>query len=106
MRLFLDDERDPPNDGKLWRVARSAQEGYFLLGRFGPASFISFDHDLGENTPTGYQFAKALCELDHAGASVFDDDFAFYVHSQNPVGKKNIEELLKSYLQHRRSGIE
>jgi hypothetical protein len=28
------------------------------------------------------------------------DDFQFYVHSRNPVGRANIEGLLNNYLEH------
>ena len=68
----------------------------------GNPSYISFDHDLGENERTGYDLAKMLIE----DALNFPDwpeyqlpsDFSFYVHSQNPVGKANIEGLLNNYL--------
>ena len=44
---------------------------------------------------TGYQFAKYLI-------SNFKDDLMdtqFYVHSLNPAGSKNIENLLKDHFQ-------
>lgn len=96
--LFLDDERDPPNDGREWSVARSVDEALVLLGSFHCPTFISFDHDLGEDVPDGYDFAKALVYLDQKTKWYIPRDFTFYVHSQNPVGGTNIHAYLTQYL--------
>ena len=56
---------------------------------------ICFDHDLGEDTPTGYDCAKWLVNycLDHqASLPVWSSQ------SANPVGKSNINRLLKNFL--------
>ena len=49
---------------------------------------MSFDHDLGENEPTGYDIAKWLAEncLERWPLVV-------KVHSQNPVGAENIRNF-------------
>tara|TARA_R110000851_G_scaffold32177_1_gene86533 strand:- start:722 stop:943 length:222 start_codon:yes stop_codon:yes gene_type:complete len=66
--------------------------------------FISFDHDLGADTPTGYDITKFLVELDlDAHQTLLPADFDFYVHSQNPPGAANIEGLLRPYLAARRN---
>ncbi|ADO72997.1 cyclic-phosphate processing receiver domain-containing protein [Stigmatella aurantiaca] len=65
---------------------------------------ISFDHDLGENQGTGYDLAHWLVDQDHDGAIRMLRDFAFNVHSANPVGTANISALLNSYLKSRESG--
>ena len=70
---------------------------------------ISFDHDLGDETKhTGYDVAKQLVENDIISGNKesrqsykFCDGFDFYVHSQNPIGKANIEGLLNNYLKHK-----
>lgn len=106
--LFIDDERFPPDDGREWVIARTYGEALFeVLGRGFP-SYISFDHDLGENKKTGHDIAKQLVENDIISgdresreAYRFPDNFAFYVHSQNPIGKANIEGLLNNYLTHK-----
>ena len=50
--------------------------------------YISFDHDLGE-IKTGYDIAKYLVE---------NEIKAYYnIHSANPVGRFNIEQLLQHY---------
>jgi hypothetical protein len=99
--LFIDDERFPPNDGRDWVICRNMfQVENEIMIRDMP-SFISFDHDLGENEPTGYDIAKWLVEIDMISVNElcrFPDNFAFYVHSQNPIGKANIESYLNNYM--------
>lgn len=99
MKIFLDDERYPPDIGDNFLIVRS----YDLfkselddLVYFGDKlSFISWDHDLGEDK-TGLDCAKLLVryDMDHG---ILSNDFSYYVHSQNPVGKANIESYLTSY---------
>jgi hypothetical protein len=102
--LFIDDERFPPDDGQEWRIARNQTEVTSIIGEFGPPNFISFDHDLGEKEPTGYDIAKKLVagDLGELGGTEFErglpTDFSFYVHSQNPIGAANIRTLLVNYL--------
>ena len=59
----------------------------------GLPDFISFDHDLGEDE-SGYDCAKYLVEycIEHNLSLP-----KFSVHSQNPVGKENIERLLNNF---------
>jgi hypothetical protein len=94
-KLFLDDERNPvtPID---WKIARSFEEACRLFEEFGAPSFISFDHDLGQSL-SGFDFAKWIVDKDQ-DQNFLTEDFDYYVHSQNPIGKQNIEGLLNSYL--------
>jgi len=107
--LFIDDERFPPDDNQAWEIARSFDEVAEVLARRGPPNFVSFDHDLGDHTPTGADIAKAMVEGDICAKSGetprgdhldfrFVEGFSFYVHSQNPVGKRNIQGYLDGYL--------
>lgn len=100
--LFLDDVRDPkwiyPNsDTDDWVICRSVAEAEAVFDLLGWPQFVSFDHDLGPNQPTGLDLAKALIEwdLDMGDAPA---DFGFEVHSANPVGAANIRGLLDGYL--------
>ena len=99
--LFIDDERFPPNDGKDWVIARNHFEVFELIFDLGMPSFVSFDHDLGEESQDGYEIVKEMVDI---SIKTIDDkykigsDFDFYVHSQNPIGKKNIECYLNNYL--------
>jgi len=105
--LFIDDERFPPDDGQAWQIARSLSEVRKVIENFGPPNFISFDHDLGDEEPTGYDIAKKfvagdLGELPRtAFARGLPTDFSFFVHSQNPVGEENIRMFLNRYLSFR-----
>lgn len=94
-KLFLDDERDPSYKDYDAVVARNYDEFVEFITHETP-NYISFDHDLGKSK-TGYDAAKWLIEYD-LDNDILDRDFTFYVHSQNPIGKKNIESILTSYL--------
>lgn len=97
-RLFLDDERYPPSDYNVWWIARSLDDVKRLYEDGIIPDFISFDHDLGENQPTGMDVVKWLVDRELNGIPVFPAGFSFYVHSQNPVGAANIQSYLDSYL--------
>ena len=90
MNLYLDDLRTTPEG---FERVYNYKEFVAYLQRYGLPDFISFDHDLGEGL-SGYDCAKYLVDycLDHQLALP-----AFAVHSQNPVGKENIERLLKNF---------
>jgi hypothetical protein len=92
-RLFLDDERFPADDG--WIIVRSFDEAVSTITRMGIPTHISFDHDLGSDK-TGMDVAKWLC--DHALDNNFDlSSMTYYVHSQNPVGRDNIQFYLDNF---------
>ena len=100
MRLYLDDIRNPKNDGFV--VARTYEEAVRLVEMRGMPSYISFDHDLGEDEDgvelkSGYDFAKRIVEADFDKKITIPKNFDFNVHSANPVGAKNIEALLRNY---------
>ncbi|KGM36187.1 cyclic-phosphate processing receiver domain-containing protein [Inquilinus limosus] len=107
MRLFLDDERPPPNDGNDWVIARTYFDAVaktvecWLAGDL--LTYVSFDHDLGEG-PNGAEFADFLVmnDVENNGA-LLPHDFTYYVHSQNPIGKANIEGKLEGYLTFKRN---
>lgn len=72
-------------------------EAVKYISAAGWPDFISFDHDLGADEPTGYDFAKWLVEQDLEHETL-PKGFKFDVHSQNPVGAENITKLLNNYL--------
>ena len=116
--LFLDDIRDPihaygyTNFGhfltKEWDIVRNYDQFVDYIHKNGLPIFIAFDHDLAEihyginfwddhanNTEkTGYDCAKYVIEYCMNNNLKLPE---FYVHSMNPVGKKNITELLNNY---------
>lgn len=97
-KLFLDDERFPPEPAYNWVIARSVQEAKLIYLHKGPPSFVSFDHDLGENLETGLDFAHWMVNKDlNTEGNFFPEDFDFYIHSQNPIGAENIRQYLQGY---------
>lgn len=100
-KMFIDDERFPIDKNAI--IARTMEEAQKLIKDKGCPAEIMFDHDLGQDIPTGFDFAKWLVEkdLDNDG-NFLPVNFTFSVHSQNPQGKKNIEGLLNPYLEHKK----
>jgi len=94
-RLFLDDIRNPPAGD--WIVARDFAHAVDIVCRHGYPQFASLDHDLGDDIPTGMDFAKWLIErdMDHGD---MPEDFDYHVHSANVPGGANINGILTSYL--------
>ncbi|WNL30494.1 cyclic-phosphate processing receiver domain-containing protein [Aliarcobacter cryaerophilus] len=100
-KLYLDDVRNLPDASYV--LVRSYKEAVNYVEKNGIPSFISFDHDLGvdENDKpieTGYDFAKWLVDMDLDNIYKFPENFSFYVHSANSVGKENIDTYLTNYL--------
>lgn len=111
-KLFLDDLRVPRmiylsdyldefanND---WIIAKSFDEAVKIVEENGCPEYISFDNDLGEGK-TGYDFAKwiveeAIYRQQENKEKWIPDNFKYYVHSQNPVGKHNIFCLMENYI--------
>jgi hypothetical protein len=88
VKLFLDDLRSPPDAS--WDVVRSYEEHVGHIESHGTPDVISFDHDLGDEVPTGMDCAKWLVEIRRLLAE-------FVVHSANPPDSLNIASLLESW---------
>ena len=105
-KLFLDDIREltwvyPGANASEWVVCRNFDDAVNTVLTRGFPSYVSFDHDLGDHdTQTGHDFAQWLVNRD-LDKNVMPDDFAYTVHSANPVGAANIKGLLDSYLRFR-----
>jgi hypothetical protein len=122
--LFLDDERNPEDvtwapwqvqeryRNEDWVIARSYGDAMVEILNRGFPKFVSFDHDLGDEIKyTGYDLAKQLVENDIISGDResregyrFSEHFGFYVHSKNPIGKANIENYIKNYIEFKRRG--
>jgi len=94
--VFIDDERFPVDETNV--IIRSYDEFVKYVNEFGIPDVIHFDHDLGDNQPTGYDIAKFIVDCDLDGVNTIPDGFTFFIHSQNTTGAKNIKELLINYL--------
>lgn len=90
MKLFLDDERDPPDES--WTLVRDPVEAKKLLAS-GKVTEASFDHDLGVGC-TGYDL---LCWLENQVAFKFlKPPGIIRVHSANPVGAARMRQVIDS----------
>ena len=73
---------------------------------YGVPNYISFDYDLGSaDEKSGFDFLKWIIQADLSKKYRLPSDFSYKVHSQNPEGKKKIEQLLSSYLAHRKASL-
>ena len=90
VKLYLDDLRPTPGD---FQRVYTYHEFVAFVTLHGLPAYISFDHDLGLGK-TGYDCAKFLVDycLDNGITKI-----NFSVHSQNPVGRENIECLLRNF---------
>ena len=106
--IYIDDLRTPVEEFDC--IARSYEEAIEIFKKYGMPSFISFDHDLGLHdgkvAKSGLDVAKWIVQHDLNEEYKIPPDFAFEVHSQNPVGKQNIESLLSSYLEYKKNSLE
>lgn len=90
LRIWLDDKRPMP-DGYDMKV-----DNEFLLEVLisdGKVNYISFDHDLGEDNGSGYGVA---CFIEKLAASGMSNPITWTIHSDNPVGRANIERAMRS----------
>ena len=100
-KMFLDDEKFPIDTNAV--IARTMQEAQSIIDKKGCPDEIMFDHDLGQDISTGFDFAKWLVEKDLDNSENFlPINFVFSVHSQTQ-GKENIEGLLNPYLEYKRT---
>ena len=111
--IWLDDLRDPADPRMDWLayspIGREVEviwlKDYFQFKNWilenGLPDGICFDHDLGEDTPTGYDSAKWLVNY------CLDNNIsppAWSSQSANPVGKANINRLLKNFVRSLEAG--
>lgn len=102
--MFLDDERELPKNipsEQKWIVCRSSEEAKQTVLNHGLPLFISFDHDLGGND-TSMNFVKWLAEEyfnmpnKNPGGNYLKIP-GYIIHSQNPIGSKNIQSYMESW---------
>ena len=103
--LWLDDYRDPTKDNWIryspigtdcdivW--VKTYQEFVDQVMCFGLPDAICFDHDLGTHNGNGYECAKFL--IDYCINNNLKLPL-YAIQSANPVGKENIDSLLKNYI--------
>lgn len=100
--LFLDDVREPedvnlPSADLPVIVCRSYDDAVTEIHDRDLPSIISFDHDLGA-CQTGHTFAKYFANYVLENHLELPEDFTYYVHSANPVGRDNIVSMMENFL--------
>ena len=104
-----------PFKDEKWDIVRNYNEFVEFIEENGVPDFVAFDHDLGDEhyettkvikyddyiEKTGYDCAKWLGEycLDNSISYPY-----YYVHSMNPVGKKNIDSYIANFRKHNKNG--
>lgn len=88
MKLWVDDERLPPNG---WTWAKTYKEAIDFLN-MGEVEVLSLDHDLGLGK-TGYDVAKWIEDMASHGGM---ERLIWKIHSANPVGRANITAAMNS----------
>lgn len=94
LSLFIDDERFPSEWGTSI-ILRSLTDWHCFFQRYGKKysiQSVSFDHDLGNQQPSGLAVLKSMIDN-----NVLKKDVKINVHSQNPVGAKQIKDYFESF---------
>jgi hypothetical protein len=86
-KLWIDDLRSPPDDD--WHWVKTSSEAIEYL-RFYPVCAISFDHDLGGDDTS----MRVVDWIDNATNSGLLPPFEWFIHSANPIGRRNIHTAL------------
>lgn len=109
INIFLDDERHPKDVTwvKLpdveWHIVRTALDFKALVLEYGikNINYISFDHDINDwsgpdyrREVTGYDLLRWLC---YEAQGIYLLPKCMF-HTQNPIGKKNMESYYINYL--------
>ena len=92
MKLWLDDSRKAP-EGWTWYTCPWKALRHVLALEANITEW-SLDHDLGPNTPSGYDFISMILLLIDRGLKVHVPDNVG-LHSMNPVGRDNMVMVLK-----------
>jgi len=95
-RMFIDDERFPPRNETDWVIVRSSAEAIAFVQEIGVPQFISYDHDLGGDD-TSMKFITWMIDA-YLDKKISSFPVNYEVHSQNPVGAKNIRALLDGFI--------
>ena len=101
MKLWVDDVRPAP-EGYIWCKSVNetikeicAEEEYYKVMWFegNPIELIDLDHDAGDFAGDGGDYIRVLDWLEQAG--IVDTGYFFHLHTQNPVGRENMERIIR-----------
>ena len=89
MFLWLDDIRPMPDVADVH--CKSAVSAWIVIKKE-RVDHISFDHDLGDDTLTGYWLARKIEEAAYRNEI---EPMSWSIHSANPVGRENIRRAME-----------
>lgn len=97
MKLWLDDQINDQNCPNRHTPAgfigvNSALKAIKLI-KTNKVTYISFDHDLGDNVFSGYIVAKYIEKYAYLGKL---NKIEYDIHSANPIGAENIRKAMLS----------
>ncbi len=99
MKIFIDDERIPVDDG--WLVVRSyAEFCRAFLGGGTCVRELSFDHDLGGFDPTGLDCVNWLIETALDDPDLVSGLERIYFHTANIIGMVDMRGKLENAQEH------
>ena len=95
-KLWVDDQYDDPNTpnrhpSASFLPARNVEEACILINKNGMPDFMQLDHDLGNNDKITTFLRWLAYEYPNGPIPEYN------IHSENPVGKKNAESIMKSW---------
>lgn len=94
MRIFLDDERLPIDDGKPWTIVRSISAFFKTIAEANaagdPVTVISFDHDLGAGGEASRAIKKMLQMQQSEPGVHFPKLKLVIIHTANAVQLKSM----------------
>lgn len=94
MKIFLDDERVPVEQG--WTIARNSEEFRALVEAYADEIVeLSFDHDLGSTSESGMWCLRFLIEQMMNGVEFGKLEIVTF-HSANMVGCENMLSYAES----------
>ncbi len=102
--IFLDDIRNPPDDGNEWYVVRKMEDALdVIIGATHVRRdelIVSLDHDLGQDEygierSSGYDLVRVIEEMIGTDPT-FRPRLELRIHSANPVGRQNMERGIRS----------
>lgn len=99
LKIYLDDIRTPSDSS--WLVVRSVEDfKERVLSASIPITALSFDHDLGDKVPDGYDATKWFVELAMDNEEIAQNLKIVIAHSDNPPGRENIAAYFESARAH------
>lgn len=94
-KLFIDDERFPVEEDCV--IVRSSKDAMGIVKARGIPVEFQFDHDLGCSDTT-MVFLGMLLEYMLDNKLQFPYGFKYFIHSQNPVGARNIRSKMDAMI--------